>query len=217
MREPVLAAYVPDTLLTFGRFWSDNVRFANNTVAIGKPHIEEMSRTAQNTAGPAREVLIISGMYERDEMTRFALSVRDTLPEGWTVALRPHPAERSMVEGLYSGLVGEPGVRFDLAPDVYESISAAAGVFGLASTVLYEALAFGCPVFVIDSPLADLTTDTEIFGARISDNATMAQAVKVIVEAHSQDDRTTLDPALLEYIWKSGSIANFVDFVATHR
>jgi hypothetical protein len=156
-------------------------------------------------------------MYEREEMTRFALSVRDALPEGWTVSLRPHPAERSTVHELYTGLVGEPGVRFDLASDVYESISTAAGVFGLASTVLYEALPFGCPVFVIDSPLADLTTDREIFGERISDGATMAHAVSTIVDAHNRRDRNTHDPALLEYIWKSGSIQNFVDFVATQK
>jgi len=213
MREPALSACVPDTLLTFGDFWSSNVRFANRTVAVGKPHIEERTVAAHTSGGPRTEVLIISGMYEREEMMRFTLRVRDALPDGWTVALRPHPAERSTVHALYRGLVGQSGVRFDQAPDVYESITTSAGVFGLASTVLYEALAFGCPVFVIDSPLADLTTDREIFGERIANDDSLATAVATVVETQSTGDRRTKDPALLEYIWKSGSVQNFVDFV----
>ncbi|MGV8884417.1 MAG: hypothetical protein ACOH1T_02350 [Microbacteriaceae bacterium] len=214
MREPTLAACVPDTLLTFGQFWSDSVRFATETVAIGKPHIEQKTLAARSFGAPRREVIVISGMFERDEMTRFTLRVRDALPEGWTVLLRPHPAERETVDALYPGLVGESGVKFDRTPDVYESITAAAGVFGLASTVLYEALPFGCPVFVIDSPLADLTTDREIFGERVHDDASLGEAVSAIVDSQERGDRRTNDSALLEYIWKPDAVKNFADFVA---
>lgn len=212
MRHPALARTIPDTLLTFGDFWSRNIRFPGAMVAVGKPHLEMQARATLPHTDRDHVVMIVSSVFAREELTRFALAVRDLLPANWRVTLRPHPSERASVETLYSGLMGEDRVSFDLEPDVYVSLGTVRGVIGLASTVLYEALAMDCKVHVKDSPLADLYIDDSFFGERLTDGASLRRAIAGIVS----EETTNSEPnsrGILDTVWKPNTIANFERFV----
>ena len=216
MREAPLVASVPDTLLTFGEFWSDSVRFATETVAVGKPHLEQAAMSTRPPSDRDRVVMVVSSVYDREEVTRFTLLLRDLLPSEWRVTLRPHPRERSTVAQLYPGLAGQQRVSFDLEPDVYESLGAVRGVIGLASTVLYEALALGCEVYVKDSPLADLYIEDGLFGERITDDASLERAAASIV-ANAGSEAITYPKDLLDSIWKPNAVENLRAFTASTR
>lgn len=208
MFTPPLADCLPDVLLTFGDFWSRNIRHPARTVAIGKPHLESSSRRAKLPGSKANEVLVISSVYRRDALSDFVESLRRALPSDWTVRLRPHPSERPTVESLYPRLSGQTGIEFDLESDVASSLIRAKGVFGYSSTVLYEALAFRCHVSVIDSPVADFSGDIETFGERIEDSESLLRAVERLVRNDEGAEHRHLNE-----IWKPDAVGSFRAFV----
>ncbi|TBN55950.1 hypothetical protein EYE40_00245 [Glaciihabitans arcticus] len=205
MRTPELFAYLPDTLLTFGDYWSRSINTPSTTVAIGKPHLDTLAARAEPWESRPRVALVASSTRTPDAMTASTLELRDALPAEWVVRFRPHPSERATVEAIYPGLVGQPRVEIDMSLDVYESLATSRAVFGHSSTVLFEALAFGSPAFVIDSPLADLYTSRDLFGDRISDAGSLRRAVEAVL-AHRPvaADRNDL--------WKTGGVAAFRAF-----
>jgi len=213
MKEPVLARCLPDDLLTFGEFWSASVQFPGNTVAIGKPHLEAVASRASADSTKSTTVIVVSSVVERDEMTRFTLTLRDLLPKEWTVLYRPHPSERATVDLLYPELDSAPGVGFDMERDVYDSVARASAIFGLASTVLYEAIALGCRVYVKDSPLAALYVDSTIFGDPIRNDAELEEVVRELnTESATRLSASRL--ALIDSVWKPHAIENFHAYVS---
>ena len=203
MSRPELNAMLPDALLTFGSFWSDGIRFPNELVPIGKPHLEGMAAHPQTRD----EVLVVSSVTARQEITEFTRALRDSLPGSWRVRFRPHPQERDRVADLYPGLAAVSGVEFDQTPDVMVSLATARGVFGLASTVLYEALAFPGTVYVIDSPLADFSSTEEVFGPRVS----VADVPDVVGRLLS--GTLSAPPAAIGSVWAPNSAQRFRDYV----
>jgi hypothetical protein len=207
MWTPTLSRCLPDVLLTFGEFWSDQVRTPSRLVAIGKPHLERMAAEAPPISDRAKAVVVVSSMYEPEETARLTLQARDVLPDDWQVIFRPHPTERPAINERFPSLKGEPRIVIDEARDVFDTLARVRGVIGYASTVLYEALALGCEVFVRESPLADLYTDREVFGERIVDRASLDRAMRSLV------DGGTVRRRQLESIWAPESTSRFIEFV----
>lgn len=163
MREDEMRTTLPDTLLTFGSFWSDGIRHPANLVAVGKPHLAGYVGKAPKVEERPRTVLVASSVSAVDEACDFVLALRAALPASWSVKFRPHPSERATHDVRYRRLLGVPGVEFDLELDAYRSLSEVRAVAGVASTVLYEAAALGCAIYVRDSPYRDYYVG-EIFG-----------------------------------------------------
>lgn len=212
MFTPALFSTLPDVLLTFGDFWSSIIRHPARLVSIGKPHLESASARARQPGAKANVVLVVSSVFQRDKLTDFTLALRRGLAADWTILLRPHPSERQTVASLYPRLVGQTGIEFDQDLDVAASLTKAKGVFGFSSTVLYEALAFNCQVAVIDSPLADFSSDVATFGERITDVASVNRAVK-----RMQEDFDPMSHPQFAEIWKPNSTENFRNFVSSVR
>lgn len=209
--RPELARYMPDVLLTFGEFWSDAVRMPSEKVAIGKAHLEGSVSGAQSLIDREKTVLVVAGVYQEEVLTRYAKQIRDRLPGDWRVLFRPHPSERAVVAQRYPGLMGEDRIEIDKTLDVNESLGNARAVFGFASTVLYEAMGFGCDVFVFDSPLADQYVDREIFGDRLTDEASVRAAVAKVLDPTAPRARDK--SGVLDSIWRPDAIENFREFV----
>lgn len=212
--RPELAQYLPDTLLTFGDYWSESVDFPGTTVAIGKPHLEAQARNLPALGSRPRTVMVVSSVADRVELSTLTLRLRDMLPGDWALSFRPHPSERAQVRNLYPMLDHQARVSFDLGSDVYESLRRSRGVVGLASTVMFEALAFGCPVAVKDSALADFYGDESFFGECISDDASLQRAVDRLISGDEMTSRQRA-AATRESVWKPDAVANFRRFVET--
>src|SRR5690606_30011352 len=139
------------TVLTFGSFWSDGIRHPAEIVVVGKPHLEEQAILTPAPEERPRTVLVVSSVADVESTTEFVLALVAGLPEGWGVKFRPHPSERADYRERYQQLA-KANVAFDLEPDVYVSMAGARAVVGVASTVLFEAVAMGCDVYVRRSP-----------------------------------------------------------------
>lgn len=155
MFEDEMRSTLPDSLLTFGSFWSEGIRHPADLVAMGKPHLAMYLSRAVPVEERPRTVLVASSVSAVDEACDFVLALRDALPKTWLVKFRPHPSERATHEERYQRLGGAAGIEFDVEPDAYKSLSKVRAVVGVASTVLYEAAALGCAVYVRDSPFRD--------------------------------------------------------------
>jgi len=203
-----LSRCLPDFLLTYGDFWSSQVRTPSELVSVGKPHLEAMAAKSPPYSARNKDIVIVSGMYEPEETARFTIAVRDALPNDWRVVFRPHPTERAAVRERFPTLVNQSRIVIDEKEDVFETLKQARGVVGHASTVLYEALALDCVVFVKDSPLADLYVDESIFGARITDDKSLRRAMNELVQSTGGSNTTDLGP-----IWHANSTEKFARFV----
>ena len=155
MHTPELRRTLPDELLTFGEYWSEGLRHPATLTPIGKPHLEAVSQSAPPVADRPNELLIVSSTADPAEMSGFVLELREALDETWDVRFRPHPGERTVLHERYGRLVSAAGVLIDERPDVYASLATARVVIGVASTVLFEARAFGCAVLARDSAFVD--------------------------------------------------------------
>lgn len=207
MGRPELAVTIPDELLTYGDYWSDGVRFPGRVTAIGKPHLEAQSAAAIPVADRPREVLVVSSTTDPDAMSGLVIELQEALPAGWAVRFRPHPAERATLPSLYPRLMSRDGLIIDDHADVAESLAGVRVVIGVASTVLYEAVAMGCQVFALDSPLAPYYVG-DLFGPLVDGLRGVRRMAASIaandgVDGHAHDGP---DPSAL---WKPHAVDNF--------
>lgn len=209
MREPELRATLPDELLTFGEYWSDGIRHPASSVAIGKPHLESMALHARDRVDRPREVLLVSSVTDPEATTEFTLALRGGFPDNWVIRFRPHPSERATLRSRYPRLLTEPGITLDENSDVYESLGTARGVIGVASTVLFEALAMGCRVFVRESPFTDYYVG-DLFGNTFDGTRDVERIVRTMVEDLDHQDESAYDS-----IWKPGAVENFRAWLQT--
>lgn len=204
MYEGGLRSTLPDTLLTFGSFWSDSIRHPANLVAVGKPHLAEYAGKASKFDERPRTLLVASSVSAVDEACEFVLALRDALPPTWGVKFRPHPSERATCDERYSRLAGVAGVEFDLELDAYASLSQARAVAGVASTVLYEAAALGCAVYVRDSPYRDYYVG-EIFGPAYSG----AEGARALAESVVNGEAAREPLVSHNELWAPNPIENY--------
>ncbi len=212
MREPELFRTFPDIILTFGDFWSSQIRVPSELVSIGKPYLEAKAREARPYDERPTRVVVASSMLDAGEMSQFVLALRRAMPDDWTVAFRPHPTERPEVESRYPELAAAQGIEIDRRADVYESLKEARAVVGVASTVLYEAVAFGCVTFVKDSVFADLYGH-ESLGERIAGKDDVDRVVAALTSTRSPAPQRNAIDAL----WKSDAVSTFTRLAAQWR
>lgn len=204
MRQPEMLRTLPDELLTFGDFWSDGIRHPGNVTAIGKPHLERTVKSTPAYSERPDEVLVVSSIAEPRETEDFVLAVRGAFPESWVVRFRPHPSERASVKERYAKLFSTDRVSLDENQDVYESLATARVVIGSASTVLYEAAAFGCNVFARSSPFAEYYVGS-VFGELI---ATPHSLNRIVEQAMASTSEALLGVPLTS-LWKPDALEGF--------
>lgn len=197
--HPALRRALPDELLTFGEFWSEGVTIPARKTAIGKPHLERLATAAPRVR--KRQLLVISSRAEPDETDRFVEELRGALSPDWRVVFRPHPGEREVVDERYPRIAAHPGISIDEAPDVYATLADTHTVIGVASTVLFEAVAFGCHVIPRDSAFS-ASVIGDAFGPRIS---SVAQAVRRLEASDQISQPSVREVAPDTGIWATGS------------
>ena len=207
-QEP-LRSRLPDVLLTFGSFWSAGLRGPFGTEVVGRPALDDARATVPALSERDRHVTVVSSVTDAEATTKFTLAVRDALPPEWSVRFRPHPIERPTVARRYPLLAAADRIRFDVDRDLYAAMRNSRAVIGEASTVLYEALAMGCPVLVRDSPIARFYADPGVFGPFVSGVKGVPDAVAGLIGSAGSVDQATLDT-----IWAPDSRHRFAEFAA---
>lgn len=145
----------PDFLLSFGSFWTRMSSFSvkeGGVLAMGFPFLEEaVSQKSEKKDG---SVLFISQETIGSELSRFALRARQLVGSATKFVYKLHPAEAASSAGYSVLLASKDG--FDVIsgqqPPLFELLARASFVVGVYSTAIYEALAFGCRVALVNLP-----------------------------------------------------------------
>jgi hypothetical protein len=160
--EPLRASavyrpYLPEFLLTYGKFWSENTRTASGLAEIGNPHFELKRRELADRVRPTRagrSIVFVSQADAAADLLPIARGLRSALPDADQIVYRLHPAEVA-ASPAYAQLRGLPNLRISDSGDIYELLHAADAVVGASSTALYEAAGLGRPVYVCATPSAE--------------------------------------------------------------
>lgn len=199
-----LTSSLPDSILTFGEYWGEELRFPGELIPVGKPQLEQASLTAAPYQERKQRLLIVSSIYETEKLVAATLLLRRMLPATWEIALRPHPAERSNAESIFAHAL-VPGVSLDEAGDVNESIASSRAVVGMVSTVLFEALPMGVHIGVIETKLGEFYASARIFSQRLDEEASFEEFTRVISLGNAPDMKS------VETIWHPRPVESFIE------
>lgn len=199
---------LPDELLTFGPYWSSSIRHPGKVTAIGKPHLERQTTAIPGTR--PRQMLVVSSRTDPAATDAFVVELREAIGAEWSIVFRPHPGELAEAHLRYPRLTAHDAITTDRSPDVYESLKQTAVVIGEASTVLFEARAFGCRVIARDSDFAD-----GVIGDAFGDRVRTAREVARRVSDIRGDE--TIAAAPDRDIWAPRPVEAFGRWLADHQ
>jgi hypothetical protein len=130
-------AVLPDYLLTYGNWWSNQTNMPVQKIATGNPHLTETLRSLGPLSQKRGQVLILGDGIETNLYLNLAKDIVKIVKEqGLAVVFRPHPFERDKVK---SSILPD-GVRLDSHTDIYSSLKESSVVISELSTGLFEAV-----------------------------------------------------------------------------
>lgn len=149
--------YLPNDFLSYGKYWEDNSQLPIRVINIGNPYLTEyVKNTVQQKL--SNRILYISSAVNPCRITQEVLYINDVVKKhGFQLIFRPHPSEVLRLENEYLPL-SQAGITID-SQNLYESLARTqftVSNYTNISTVMYEALAFGCKVIFIDDKKEDI-------------------------------------------------------------
>lgn len=144
--------YLPNELITYGKYWSDNIQIPIPTVIIGSPYLNE-ANTMRSQKKLSNRILYVSSGINPASIIREIIQLKKLLDiYGYKITFRPHPLEYHNLHEVYS-LIFENNIEIDKA-NIYDSLAKYKYVISNAlspSTTMYEAIAFNCrPIYIND-------------------------------------------------------------------
>ena len=167
--------YCPDYFFTFGEYWSGECRLPKRTkvVAVGSPQFDEAAMLYTGREKDKKKIVYICDYSLGHEITKQVINTaRLVAPMGYEVTIKLHPKEYLSWREKFPWLAEateelENLICISGPVSPYELISGAAHIVGVNSTVLYEALAFGCHVYTWD--MGDDSPEVSNINAEIMD------------------------------------------------
>ena len=149
--QPLIKQYLPDYFLTYGKYWSDNIRIPGKKIIVGNPGLIDAKNSISKPSIITKSILFISGGTVHDKLIETITNVYEPLNKlGYNLFLRPHPLESMAAEMRYKNVL-KKGVKFD-TEELFKSISQSEIVISLEmTTVLFESLCFTKKIFLKES------------------------------------------------------------------
>jgi len=139
---------LPDYLLTYGNWWSNQTNMPIKKIPIGNPHLTESTTGLLQSTKSRTKVLVLGDGIETDLYLELASRIYGFVQnQGLTVAFRPHPFERDRVRSIQL----PEGVVLDTQPDIYPSLIESRVVISELSTGLFEAVGLSDMVLLWDT------------------------------------------------------------------
>lgn len=129
---------LPDYLLTFGKYWNDNIRTPAKKVIIGMDYLSKMAK--QDLRNETIDMLVISDGTMPDFYKKLCTVLSCEFPDR-KITLKIHPEEMMVLYERYGSLFELIDIK--TVEPVYELLRRAKVVIGCQSTVMVEALAYG--------------------------------------------------------------------------
>ena len=151
--------YLPDYILTYGKYWAEGIRHPGSMIPIGKPVLNRLGLSC-NKVQSHKTLLLTSSGSDINRFVELAINVSRELDKfAVNVKLRLHPSERDRFKDQVISKLYGSSVELDSNFDVYASLLTSNWVAGFSSTVLFEAIALGVKPIALESPLSDYYSD----------------------------------------------------------
>ncbi len=140
----------PDILFTYGLYWKKNIEkymIGTKIIVLGSYEFSKKMRNLEssikivNSRNSSKRILIISQARNANFFKQVYKTIRSNISKNVDIAYRPHPREKL-------ALSQKP--YYSKIDNIYEDISSSQIIIGAYSTALYEALAMGKNVVVLD-------------------------------------------------------------------
>jgi hypothetical protein len=147
----------PDYFLSFGKEWTkDFILPLNkvNIIEVGFPYLNKKLSSEINIFNKENIFLIISQPFISDNLVLFTLQLKKKLNKNIQFIYKPHPMELEINNINYLKKLEQNNITVinNYNSDLYDLLKKSKWVLGVNSTVLYEAIAFKCKVFVLKEP-----------------------------------------------------------------
>jgi len=148
--------YFPDYLFTYGEFWNSACSLPKHAqaISVGSPLFDESKEKYNGNLLGDKNVVYISTGFIGEELSKHAINfAKLTEGLGYRVIYKLHPSECLTWRERYPWLVNAINENGNIecvhqSTNIYEILSKAKHVVSVASTVIFEALSFGCNVYI---------------------------------------------------------------------
>lgn len=195
---------LPDYLLTYGNWWSNQTNMPVQKIAIGNPHLTEMLGFLGAVSHERSQVLILGDGIETNMYLNLASQVFEMVRvQGMKVVFRPHPFEREKIKTS----ILPYGVRLDIHEDIYSSLKESSVVISELSTGLFEAIG------LVDKVLLWETDKSRFAFPEIPFNSfsTIDELESIVTSKNSLHNRSCTVPAT--EMWEPNWKQNYLRFV----
>lgn len=156
LRKPRQTDCLPDYLASYGQFEQEALRnfvAPGHMIPIGNLFLNRIRRDLMQAAAPdpqKKNVLIVSFNMDNAKLVDFTLDLKKLRPQ-WEITYRFHPEEK--IEEATVRALSSAGVicAMDFQVSIYMLIMQSDYIIGTKSTVLYEAMCFGKPSYVLQT------------------------------------------------------------------
>lgn len=196
--------YLPDYLLMFGEYWTENVRTPSKKIIVGYPYLNKMSKKLIKRIIPeTKSILIISQGTVTKRMINIARKLSQAFRD-YKIIFKLHPGEISFKE-QYSSLKSLSNIEIIGNYNIYELIAKSNILIGYNSTTLFEALKFpGKRIFIVNNN--DDVPDE--IGYKFANIEELIRAIK--------DSSKGYQKSKPEYFWASNWEERFTNFTRNH-
>ncbi|SGY94529.1 Putative uncharacterized protein [Moritella viscosa] len=147
--------YLPQTILTYGPYWHNNVKLPINKINVGYAYLNRESGRFNNVDFTPNHFLFISRATVTSKLIKCAVGLKVNNPN-YTVTYRTHPSECLTKNQIK--ILNELNIEISNSKvELYGEINKSEFVVGGYSTVLFEALAFNKKTFVLEDLDAELS------------------------------------------------------------
>lgn len=155
------AEYMPDYFLGWGEYWLDKISIPGTKISIGNPQFWKQysdSITAQDNEKAIvrnHKTILWIAFQNNDKNIEFLDEFISVSNNEYYIRVRLHPLLRNLTS-TYKKYDNNEKIIIDDLPTVYDSFRISDYVIAEFSTVVYEALAFGKPTYILASEEARL-------------------------------------------------------------
>lgn len=133
-------AYLPDTILTYGDYWSGVIQTPNLKVPVGSPTLSQAVAQAYGQPVQAGQILVVSQYTVTEKAIDAANRLAQAFPEQ-RVLFKLHPLELHL-ERYCQKRMSAPNLLVIGRQNIYSLIAQSGIIVGYSSTALIEAAAY---------------------------------------------------------------------------
>lgn len=191
--------YLPDYMLTWGKYWSNNINTPAKKIEIGNFLLNDILKEVK-VDKHRKTILIVSGGKYPNEYVLLSKEIKKHF-SGYELYFRPHPSEIPAIKERYSELV-KIGYKIDTSNLYTETLPKSEIAISLErSTVLYEAMLYTNKVFWITEKKNNKFPFYQV------------SSVGELIDYINRINKNDLKLPLNEQIWEKNPIEKFKEFL----